>query len=183
MHLVGHSFGGLVGLAVALRGRVPLASLSVLEAPAPGSLAVAGRDADYAAFREMTDAYAADFRGGNPAAIATVIDFYGGAGTFAAWPQGARDFAMATTPTNLLDWIGAYAFKPEVADLRGLTMPRLVVAGADSHPAVIAANRLIAEAVPKSRFELIPGSAHFMIVTHAAAVAFMVAEQVQSVPG
>ena len=35
VHLVGHSFGGLVALAVALRNRVPLASLAILEAPAP----------------------------------------------------------------------------------------------------------------------------------------------------
>ena len=34
VHLVGHSFGGLVALAVALRHRVALASLVMLEAPA-----------------------------------------------------------------------------------------------------------------------------------------------------
>lgn len=35
VHLVGHSFGGLAGLALALDGRVPLESLTILEAPAP----------------------------------------------------------------------------------------------------------------------------------------------------
>ena len=34
VHLVGHSFGGLVALAVALRNRVRLASLVIIEAPA-----------------------------------------------------------------------------------------------------------------------------------------------------
>ena len=34
VHLVGHSFGGLVALAVALRNNVPLASLTIIEAPA-----------------------------------------------------------------------------------------------------------------------------------------------------
>ena len=38
VHLVGHSFGGLVALAVALRNQVPLASLAMLEAPAVGVL-------------------------------------------------------------------------------------------------------------------------------------------------
>src|SRR5438270_13127553 len=33
VHLVGHSFGGLVARAVALRNRVPLASLVILEGP------------------------------------------------------------------------------------------------------------------------------------------------------
>ena len=39
VHLVGHSFGGLVALAVALRNRVPLASLVIVEAPAAGAVA------------------------------------------------------------------------------------------------------------------------------------------------
>ena len=34
VHLVGHSFGALVGLAVALRGQVTLNSLAIVEAPA-----------------------------------------------------------------------------------------------------------------------------------------------------
>ena len=34
VHLVGHSFGGLVSLVVALRNQVPLASLTIAEAPA-----------------------------------------------------------------------------------------------------------------------------------------------------
>jgi pimeloyl-ACP methyl ester carboxylesterase len=80
VHLVGHSFGGLVALAVALRKRVPLASLTILEAPAAELLRAGGEDDLYNAFRRMTDAYLADFRGGNPNAIETMIDFYGGPG-------------------------------------------------------------------------------------------------------
>src|SRR5215211_7003144 len=34
VHLVGHSFGGLVALAVAIRGLADLASLTIIEAPA-----------------------------------------------------------------------------------------------------------------------------------------------------
>src|ERR1700737_1802185 len=35
VHLVGHSFGGLTALAVALRKRVPLLSLTIAEQPPP----------------------------------------------------------------------------------------------------------------------------------------------------
>jgi hypothetical protein len=42
------------------------------------------------AFRDMTEAYFAAFRDGDADAIATVIDFYGGAGTFASWPAKVR---------------------------------------------------------------------------------------------
>jgi pimeloyl-ACP methyl ester carboxylesterase len=50
VHLVGHSFGGLVAIAVALRNRVPLASLAVIEAPAAELL----RDTDSTIARSVT---------------------------------------------------------------------------------------------------------------------------------
>jgi pimeloyl-ACP methyl ester carboxylesterase len=81
VHLVGHSFGGLVAGATALRNRVPLASLTVVEAPAAELLRDRG-DQRYRAFRIMTEHYFAAFAGGDKEAIARMIDFYGGAGTF-----------------------------------------------------------------------------------------------------
>ena len=70
MHPVGHSFGGLVALAVALRDRVRLASLTIVEEHASFDL-LRGRWASRstnAAFRRMTDAYAS--RISRPAATA-----------------------------------------------------------------------------------------------------------------
>src|ERR1700748_1835565 len=51
VHLVGHSFGGLCALAVALRNKVPLLSLAILEAPAPEIMGQAGEDGAARAFR------------------------------------------------------------------------------------------------------------------------------------
>ena len=52
----------------------------------------------------MTGAYFGAFMRGETDAIERMIDFYGGAGTFAGWPQRVRDYAVETTPVNLLDW-------------------------------------------------------------------------------
>src|SRR5262249_27426149 len=112
VHLVGHSFGGLVALAVALRNRVPLASVVIIEAPAPEVLRNRGEHQHYRAFRRMTDTYFAAFEGGNPEAIAAMIDFYGGAGTYASWPPRVRAYAAETTAVNILDWASAYGFSP-----------------------------------------------------------------------
>ena len=54
VHLVGHSFGGLVALAVALRKQVDLASLVVIEAPAAEVLRDNGESGFYNDFREMS---------------------------------------------------------------------------------------------------------------------------------
>jgi pimeloyl-ACP methyl ester carboxylesterase len=180
VHLVGHSFGGEVGLAVALRGRVELQSLAIFEAPAPGMLSVFGRSGRYEAFRAMTDAYIADFRAGNAEAIAAMVDFYGGPGTFESWPAPVRSYAAKTIPTNILDWESAYCFEPSPSALAALNLPLLVAVGENSHPAVVEANGLIAGAVPGASFATIPGAAHFMTATHAQAVADLIVRHLSS---
>jgi len=179
VHLVGHSFGGLSALAVALRGKVPLLSLAILEAPAADILRQMGEYTPYRAFREMTDTYFSLFQGGDRHAIALMIDFYGGAGTFESWPPRVRDYAIATTATNILDWAGGYGFRLTRGLLATLDIPTLVLWGGNSHPAVARANQLLAQCTQASRVRL-GGAAHFMISTHAEEVARTLAQHVDS---
>jgi pimeloyl-ACP methyl ester carboxylesterase len=175
VHLVGHSFGGLVALAVALRNRVPLASLAILEAPAVEVLREDIDDQHYRAFRQMTESYFAAFDGGNVEAIAAMIDFYGGAGTFASWPQRVRVYAVETTPVNILDWASAYGCPLSAASLAAVRIPSLVFRGGASHPAVQRANALLGERLNRAASVMIEGAAHFMIATHANEVADLIA--------
>jgi pimeloyl-ACP methyl ester carboxylesterase len=179
VHLVGHSFGGLVSLAVALRRRVPLRSLVIIEAPAPGVLRCMGEDQHYLAFRNMTDAYFDAFQAGEPSAIEAMIDFYGGAGTFASWPQRVRDYAVETTAVNMLDWASAYGFQPTEAALAAVRVPSLVVRGENSHPAVQRANELLAQCLPDASLATLTTAAHFMIATHTEYVASLIARRVR----
>jgi pimeloyl-ACP methyl ester carboxylesterase len=177
VHLVGHSFGGLIALAVALRNKVPLLSLSILEAPAPEILRHMGEHRHYGAFREMTESYFSAFHGGEKAAIEQMIDFYGGAGTFASWPQRVRDYAIETTPVNILDWRTAYDFLPASAALAAIDVPTLVLWGGKSHPAIQRANDLLAQ-FTSARVVTLSQAAHFMISTHAREVAHVLAQHV-----
>jgi pimeloyl-ACP methyl ester carboxylesterase len=177
VHLVGHSFGGIATIAVALRRQVALASLTIVEAPAAELLWERGEHEYYRAFRRMTDAYVADFARGNSEAIAAMIDFYGGPGTFASWPPRVRAYAVQTTPINILDWASAYRFPLSASSLGAIGLPALVICGGLSHPAVQCANALLAWCL-KGSFETIDSAAHFMISTHATDVARFVAEHV-----
>jgi len=178
VHLVGHSFGALVALAVALRSRVSLASLVIIEAPAIELLRSCGEAEHYRAFRQMTDGYFAGFANGDAEAIAQMIDFYGGAGTFASWPERVRAYAIETTPVNILDWASAGAFPLSAASLAAVDLPTCVVRGGASPPAVQRANALISECLPGAALATIPGAAHFMIATHANEVANLLSEHV-----
>ena len=178
VHLVGHSFGGLVALAVALRNRVSLASLVIVEAPAVDILRDRTEDQHYRAFRRMTDAYFADFAGGNVEAIAAMIDFYGGRGTFASWPPRLRAYAVETTPVNILDWADAYGFSLSEASLGAIAIPLLVVRGGASPEAVQRANALLCDLSTNAILATIDGAAHFAIATHAVEIASRIAAHV-----
>jgi pimeloyl-ACP methyl ester carboxylesterase len=177
VHLVGHSFGGLSALAVALRSKVPLLSLAILEAPAPEILRQMGEYSQYRSFRGMTDIYFSLFQAGNRNAIEQMIDFYGGAGTFAGWPQRVRDYAIETTAANILDWASGYGFRLTRASLAKIDIPTLVLWGEKSHPAVQRTNQLLAQCTRASGVT-IAGAAHFMISTHAEEVARTLARHV-----
>jgi pimeloyl-ACP methyl ester carboxylesterase len=180
VHLVGHSFGALTALAVALQKQVPLLSLTILEAPAPTMLRNTGELRHYRELRNMTDAYFAAFHAGESAAIERMIDFYGGAGTFARWPQRVRDYAVETTPVNLLDWSSAYGFALTPALLARLETPTLVLWGGLSHPAIARANQLLGRCIPNAAVATIDDAAHFMIASHAGQVAGTIAEHVRA---
>jgi pimeloyl-ACP methyl ester carboxylesterase len=178
VHVVGHSFGGLVALAAALRRRVALASLVILEAPAPEILLERGEHQHYRSFRQMTKAYFAAFDGGNAEAIAAMIDFYGGDGTYASWPPRVRAYAIETTPVNILDWASAYGFALSAASLAGIQIPALVIRGGASHPAVQRANALLSECMGNAALATIDTAAHFMISTHPDEVGHLIAQHV-----
>jgi pimeloyl-ACP methyl ester carboxylesterase len=189
VHLVGHSFGGLVAIALVLKNlaladRVPLASLTVLEAPAVALLSEVEQERHlYRDFREMTDSYFAAFAGGDAEAIRVMIDFYGGAGTFTSWPRRVRAYAMDTTAVNIRDWASAFGFALSSAMLQSIDVPALVAWGACSHRAARRANALLAQSLRGSRYAEIAGAAHFMISTHAPDVARLVANHVLQVEG
>jgi pimeloyl-ACP methyl ester carboxylesterase len=178
VHLVGHSFGGLSALAVAMRHPELLRSLAILEAPATEVLRETGEDQLYGEFRIMAGAYVAAYEAGEPQAIERMIDFYGGAGTFESWPQRVRDYAVATTPANLLDWSCAFGFALTPPLLASVTTRTLVAWGELSHPAAKRANQLLGQHIPKAAVAEMPGAAHFMIATHPNQVADTIAQHI-----
>jgi len=180
VHLVGHSFGGLSALAVAMRHQDLLLSLTILEAPAAEMLRETGEDRLYGEFRAMTAAYFEAHEAGEAHAIERMIDFYGGAGTFHGWPQRVRDYAVATTPANLLDWSCAFGFALRPSLLAHVTTPTLVAWGDNSHPAARRANQLLGQHLPMAAVAEIPGAAHFMIATHPKQVADLISRHVHA---
>ena len=152
----------------------------ILEVPALGVLRDRGEHVHYRAFSQMAEVYFAAFDGGNTEAIAAMIDFYGGPGTYASWPPRVRAYAVETTPVNIRDWASAYDFAPSAAALGALQIPTLVVWGGKSNPAVQRANALLSECISGAALATIDTAAHFMIATHPNEVGRLIARHVHS---
>jgi pimeloyl-ACP methyl ester carboxylesterase len=150
----------------------------ILEAPAMELLRAQREEQHHGVFRDMTKAYFAYFSGGAPAAIAAMVDFYGGPGTFASWPSRVRAYAEQTTAVNILDWASAYGFPLSAAALAAIRIPVLVARGSASHPAMQCANAILSEYIDQAALVTIDGAAHFMIATHATEVAHLIAQHV-----
>ncbi len=181
IHLVGHSFGGLVALAVAVRRKVPLASLTMIEPPAVTILTRDTSDTIHLqAFDRLRNEYAHAFSTGEPEAIGKMVDFYGGHGTFALWPERARQYAVETTEVNLRDWQSAYGFDLTPATLAAMNCSTLVIRGGKSHPAMQRVTMRLAEYIAGARLVTVEAAAHFMITTHAADVATIIARHVDT---
>lgn len=179
-HVVGHSFGGLAALAHAIDGAIKPASLMLVEANPLGLLKTAGEADFYAMFGRMTQEYFAEFEAGRPDAARHVIDFYGGQGTFAAFPAKVRDYVMKTTPANVRDWSSGTPFEPPLSTYRQIAATTVVVRGGGGHPAMMRLAEILAETIPNARLETIAGGSHFLPSTHPSELARMLEAHVQA---
>jgi pimeloyl-ACP methyl ester carboxylesterase len=181
VHLVGHSYGGTVCLATALRDQTRVASLTLIEATPFNLLRLSGDLGLYEQVRTMSDAYARSYGNGERLAARSVIDFYSGDGSFDALPSRTRDYIVATTPTNLLDWSSAWSCDVPLAAYARTTTPSLFVRGECGHPAVRHVAEVLSDAFSGSSLVTVPGASHFMIATHAADDARLIREHVAKV--
>ncbi len=181
VHVVAHSYGGLSSLAHALHGKHKAASLTLVEANPLGILRSAGEEAHYSMFGAMTQVYFAEFEAGKPDAARHVIDFYGGAGTFDAFPQKVRDYIIATTQSNIRDWTSGTPFAPPLTDYGKITAPTLVIRGGNGHPAMMRLAELLAAHIPNAGLATIDGGSHFLPASHPTHLATLIATHFEKI--
>jgi pimeloyl-ACP methyl ester carboxylesterase len=178
VHLVGHSYGAQACLAVAIRGATPLMSLSVIEPTGVNPLRRAGDLVLYEQNVTFRDAYFRAFESGDKEAARQVIDLHDGDGSFDALPSRVRDYVMATTATNILDWRSHLGFDAPLAVYSGMPVASLVIRGGRGHPYIARSAEILSGAMPNASLVTVPGAAHSMMATHAAEVARLIGENV-----
>ena len=164
--LVGHSFGGVVALEVARRGRLPVSRLVLLEPVVVNALPVGGAEAPQVV--ERLRVYLAQVEAGAPEAIATMIDLWFGDGAYTRLPEGARRGLAAQAPVNARDVTATLTQDVGPGTLEAVDIPTTVVIGSRSPATTAAIGAALARRLPRAELVSLEGAGHDMLDTHAA---------------
>jgi pimeloyl-ACP methyl ester carboxylesterase len=179
VHLVGHSFGALACLDVALCGLLPLMSLTLIEPVAFGLLQRDGEHILHDEYIAMRDEYIRALENGDRAAARRVVDYLGGEGSFETLPPRMRKDIIETTPTHVMDI--RTNFDPPLSAFANILLPTLVIRGECSPPSLQKSAGILSGALANASVHTIARAGHFMMATHATEVATLVGDHVAKV--
>ncbi len=168
IHLVGHSAGGAVCLNAALHLSDHLRSLTVIEPTTVIALDLMEQQHVRHDIEDMFKVYKAHVESGEQHAARHVIDYWGGQGSYASFPEKFYQAAETMIPQNLREWAAAFTDTTEREAYHALDVPTRVICGDQSAHAMqqICAN--LVHLLPDADYALIEGARHFSPTTHAA---------------
>ena len=167
-HLVGHSYGGAVALAVALAEPGRVDSLVLFE-PVLFSVLIA-EDPTQPAAREITavrdETIAALECGNAKASGARFVDYWMGAGTWASTPEPRREALATAMKTVKAEWDAVFREPTPLSAFAALDVPVLVITGSDSPASSRGVARLLTKTLPRVTAIEMEGVGHMGPVTH-----------------
>ncbi|MDI1349581.1 alpha/beta hydrolase [Aquabacterium sp.] len=169
IHLVGHSYGGVVALAQALKGSVPVSRLTLFEPVATWVLDVVEDEAMQAELAAFLGRYRRDAAAGQPHVCGQVIDFWGGGDHFAALPAHIQDAMGTMVANNLRHWDICTVPRHSRADLAALNIPTHLICGTRSNAVARAIVDHLHAELPHSQRTDIEGASHALVTSHPEA--------------
>jgi pimeloyl-ACP methyl ester carboxylesterase len=176
--VVGHSYGGLLGLQLALAQPERVRSLALFEPVAFGILG----DADADARAELAlPAYRADAAGVDEAWLEAFVDWWNGPGAWAALAEPTRAGFRAVAWKVYQEVATLMADTTDRARYATIAVPTLLMGGGRTRETEARTLRRLAEALPDARLEVFPEMGHMGPITHADAVNAAIAAHLAAV--
>jgi len=174
--LCGHSYGGNVALHAALAKPDAFSSVILLEPVLMRALTLAGDHETYAEAQSFFSDYVFSVRSGKPQAVGDMIDYWFGAGAFAALPPPVQTYLDGTAARGADDVEATFAEAFTRDDLATLHMPVTVAYGVASPPVAPRAAHALGTLLPRARVRPIADATHGMLDSHPADLARIIAE-------
>ncbi len=168
VHLVGHSFGGVIALAQALKGNLALSQISLFE---PVNVSILDKVQDKT-MNEQLHQFLSHYRQcvsrDIPYSCGQVIDFWAGSGAFDLLPSGIKNSMNALVANNIRHWDIEASLDIKLNDLQKLNIPTRLVSGTQSNPLATAICEHLSSIIENSKNYRIEGASHFLVTSHAA---------------
>ncbi|MCR8922172.1 alpha/beta hydrolase [Dasania sp. GY-MA-18] len=169
-HIVGHSYGAVVALALALENTLALSKLSLFEPVSGWLLQYQQRtQAELTILNQFVADYKLTIAQQQPQACAKVIDFWGGENSYASLPEFIQNSMPPLTQLNIKHWQQCMALSYNLRDLSQLNIATQVIYGDQSNPILKTIAQLITEHTPHSQIHCIAGASHFLVNSHSDA--------------
>ena len=178
VHLVGHSFGGVVCFAAALIGKAEIKSVTTYEANPVGLLKSSSKQG-YRTLNAIRKKFETEYFSGELGAARIVIDYWGGEGSFASMPTEVQDYCKSTTFANVLDWRTGFSFLKSKKDYQNLSLPCLIIRGERANFEMIEITNALSNSIPNSKTAIVSEANHFLITSHPTACANLLADFLQ----
>jgi pimeloyl-ACP methyl ester carboxylesterase len=172
-HLVGHSYGGSIALAYALKHWDRLLSLTLIE-PSTFHILQSAEASDARLLDEVREvAKAVDcgvVRGDYAASMATFVDYWAGTGTWSTL-SADKKHRMTRLCLHIAHHFHALFDDPTpLSAYARIGVPTLIVCGTHSPAPTRAISRILAEAMPQARHRTVRGADHMSTVRDPARI-------------
>jgi pimeloyl-ACP methyl ester carboxylesterase len=171
VHLVGHSYGGLLLARAAVRNPKRMRSLTLIE-PTLFYLLGKQRPLEHAEIKAVADRVIRYFDENDADEAARgFIDYWVRPGAYNGMSERARDSVRSGMVKLRIEW--AIAFEPYGATIEALSalpMPIQLIEGSETTPAARAVMDILRELWPHTPYAKIDNAGHMSPVTHTEAV-------------
>lgn len=180
VHLVGHSYGGLLALTFARAQPHRVRSIAVYDPVAFGVL----HDPDDAAGLadlarvEAQPVFTDESLGGGEAWMEAFVDYWNGPGAWRALPATSREQFLRVGRKVFREVTSLMADRAGASDYAAVTAPTLLLAGERSPVAARRVTEVLAGGMARARREVIAGAGHMGPLTHAAVVDALIARHI-----
>jgi len=182
-HVIGHSFGGAVALALAMAWPERVKTLTLYE-PTAFFVLRDRNGADRKKFeeiaslaQEMKDAVAA---GGESRAMARFVDFWSEPGAWDRLPAAQQVEFSGLTKKVICNFRALFDEARDAAEFGRLPFPVTILRGASSPRVAQRVAEVLEELIPQARLITLPGIGHMGPVTHPQTVARAVTDHLRA---